>query len=61
MYCWHLRHAAIEEAEAAGRLGSAHVPPGALTAIPDPSDTFIGKLVDAHARGLATRQEEDSK
>lgn len=50
------RKKAIEEARAAGKLGSTHVPPGALTAVMDPSDTFIGSLVDAHSIGLAEYQ-----
>lgn len=50
------RQEAIEEARAAGRMGAQYVPPGALTAVPDPSDTFIGKLEQARLDGAAQRE-----
>jgi hypothetical protein len=52
--------AAIAETFAAGRMGAIHIPPGALTALLDPSDTFVGKLVESLAEGQRQR-EENSK
>lgn len=50
-----LRREAIEDARAAGRLGCNNIPAGALTAVPDPSDTFVGELLGAFEEGQAER------
>ncbi len=49
------RREAIEEVRAAARLGARHFPPGALTAMVDPTDTFVGELNTAFAAGTAER------
>jgi hypothetical protein len=45
----------LDEVRAAARLGAHSIPSAALTAVPDPSDTFIGKLLIAFDQGKSQR------
>jgi hypothetical protein len=53
------RQQILDESRAAGRMGSREVPLAALLAVPNPSDTFIGSLYQAHATGKAQRTQDE--